>query len=132
MLSALTGFIQSRAIIISVTLLVTLGGLLGFTRWQNEKLREQNLILTQNADVLQKQLRDAEVAIVAAEAAGERRQNDRDAFIDIERAIREEEVTAQCANSPAIQRVLASVRNRRRNIVVTSEDGDTGDADDVP
>lgn len=124
MLSAVAGFIQSRAIVILLSVLAVSASLLGYTRWQNERLREQNTVLEQNANVLNKQLQDAQQAVVAAEAAGERRQSDRDALVDIERAIREEEITAQCINSPAVQRVLGSIRRRRSNVSITDLEED--------
>ena len=131
MLSTLTGFIQSRAIIILLTTLTLSGSLLTYTRWQNERLRERNATLSNNAEILQEQLAKAEQAIAAVEATGERRQDQGDAFRAIERAVREEEITQECVNSPAVQRVIASLRERRSN-VVTAEDRDSSDDDDVP
>jgi len=131
MLSVVSGFIQSRAIIIIATLLVTLGSVLGYTRWQNERLRERNSVLEHNAQVLQDQVAKAEQAIAAVEATGERRQNDGETLRAITQAIREERVTEECVNSPAVQRVLGRMRDRRSN-VVTAQDRDTGDDDEVP
>jgi len=131
MLSVVSGFIQSRAIIIIATLLVTLGSVLGYTRWQNERLRERNSVLEHNAQVLQDQVAKAEQAIAAVEATGERRQNDGETLRAITQAIREERVTEECVNSPAVQRVLGRMRARRSN-VVTAEDRHTGDDEDVP
>ena len=125
------GFIQSRAIIIVATLLITLGSLLGYTRWQNERLREAQAVLEANVETLQKQVAQAEQAVVAVEATGERRQDQGEAFRAIERAVREEEVTQECVNSPAVQRVFSRMRQYRSN-VVTAEDRDSSDDDDVP
>lgn len=131
MLSTLTGFIQSRAIIILLTTIALAGAALSYTRWQNERLRESQVVLESNIRTLQDQLAKAEQAIAAVEATGERRQDDQDALRAITRAVREEDVTAQCVNSPAVQRVLVQLRERRSN-PVTAEDRDPSDDDDVP
>ena len=129
MLSVVSGFIQSRAIIIIATLLVTLGTILGYTRWQNERLRERNSVLEHNAQVLQDQVAKAEQAIAAVEATGQRRQGDSQDLWQLAQAIREEDVTSQCANSPAIQRVFSGLRQRRSNVVPAESDGADDDAD---
>lgn len=131
MIQTVTGFLRGRAIIVVITLLVALGSALVFTRYQNDKLRESNRVLQHNAEVLEKQLASAEQTIVAVEATGERRQDDQEALRTITQAIRQEDVTSQCANSPAVQRVLVGLRQRRSNVVVTP-DSDSEDDDGVP
>lgn len=131
MIQTVTGFLRGRAIIVVITLLVALGSALVFTRYQNDKLRESNRVLQHNAEVLEKQLASAEQTIVAVEATGERRQDDQEALRTITQAIRQEDVTSQCANSPAVQRVLTGLRQRRSNVVVTP-DSDSEDDDGVP
>jgi predicted RND superfamily exporter protein len=130
-IQTVTGFLRGRAIIVVITLLVALGSALVFTRYQNDKLRESNRVLQHNAEVLEKQLASAEQTIVAVEATGERRQDDQEALRTITQAIRQEDVTSQCANSPAVQRVLVGLRQRRSNVVVTP-DSDSEDDDGVP
>jgi ABC-type multidrug transport system fused ATPase/permease subunit len=130
-IQTVTGFLRGRAIIVVITLLVALGSALVFTRYQNDKLRESNRVLQHNAEVLEKQLASAEQTIVAVEATGERRQDDQEALRTITQAIRQEDVTSQCANSPAVQRVLTGLRQRRSNVVVTP-DSDSEDDDGVP
>lgn len=131
MIQAVTGFLRGRAIIVVVTLLVALGSALVLSRYQNDKLRESNSVLQHNAEVLEKQLASAEQTIVAVEATGERRQDDQETLRTITQAIRQEDVTSQCADSPAVQRVLVGLRQRRSNVVVTT-DSDSEDDADVP
>lgn len=129
MIQAVTGFLRGRAIIVVVTLLVALGSALVLSRYQNDKLRESNSVLQHNAEVLEKQLASAEQTIVAVEATGERRQDDQETLRTITQAIRQEDVTSQCADSPAVQRVLVGLRQRRSNVVVTTDSDSEDDAD---
>ena len=129
MLSLVSGFIQSRAIIIIATLLVTLGSVLGYTRWQNERLRDQRVELRQEIAGLEKQVQRAESAMQAAEAASERRIDAAEQSRQNQEVILAQPNTSQCSNSPAVRAAVRGVRERRSRRRAESEAGDSDEPD---
>ena len=120
---------QSHILIATATFFLTLIALLGHSWWQNERLKERNAELAEVESALREQIAQAEKTLAAVEARSQRRQQDNADLRQITAAIREEDVTEQCVQSPAVQRVLVGLRSRRSNVSVSE---DTGESEDVP
>lgn len=120
---------QSHMLIAAAALFLTLMALLGHSWWQNERLKERNAELVEVGNVLREQVAQSEKALAAVEARAQRRHQDNADLRQITAAIREEDVTEQCVQSPAVQRVLVGLRSRRSNVSVSE---DTGQSEDVP